>query len=184
MRRNTFATLGTRGRHEAHHFCNTWRPQDVVDGPWMCTDPRPFANMDGVFVRQEHVTLFDLREGLTESSPDLVMMFGTWRNVLSDDVLEEQNIHPTLEQRRAMNVQNQIFDDGCEFLATGHAAILAQTRSSLLSIGPTVYMMTPWLQWSACSLQQQGTFGNCCRDGRRLLQNLGHCLCGAVKKFC
>ena len=35
----------------------TFMITDVVDGPWMCTDRGPFANMDGVFVRQEHVDL-------------------------------------------------------------------------------------------------------------------------------
>ena len=57
----------------------TFMITDVVDGPWMCTDSGPFACMENVIVRKEHVTMFDLRDVLAEFQPDLLMMFGTWR---------------------------------------------------------------------------------------------------------
>ena len=113
---------------------------DVANGPWN-QKGGPLDGLPNVQIMPRLVSIFDLREVLENVRPDLVVMFGTWRNVLTRDVLKEGQDGPTKQQQNEIaKVQYSMFDDGCDFLQTCHAAVLAQTQASVMSVRPTRYL--------------------------------------------
>ena len=126
-----------------------WVFTDVVKGPWCDMSPEaplsllPLNSIDVVVEMDAFVNVFRLANILHKHDGiDLVLSYGSWPNVLTDEICEEVlPSSPTPGPRRAMiqRQQKQVWNFPDEFLVSFTAAVMAQTPASFLLVGPPHY---------------------------------------------
>ena len=132
--------------------CQRWVVTDVVPGPWQ--DPsgdlqRTAMRLQHIraLVLQDHtefVNVFRLQHVVESHGPfDLVVSFGSWPNVLTDDLCKaaiESSPLPGYKLRKYIQGnQKRVFNYPQDFLVAFTFAVMAQTKASFILIGPPHY---------------------------------------------
>ena len=127
--------------------CQRWVVTDVLEGPWQ--DPEGELQRTAMLLqhinvlvlqnRTELVNVFRLQHVVESHGPfDLVVSFGSWPNVLTDDLC--QHIRPGRQLRKLIQGnQYCVFNYHADFLVAFTSAVMAQTKASFILIGPPHY---------------------------------------------
>ena len=139
---------------------------DRVPGPFKDLDNGPFTDLMvkaqshkskvEIIMHDGNVNALCMQDVAKTYQPDLIVGFGTWRNVLTDDICDECNTsheaRPSVENasNKVQKPQYSVFDDGPELLITMARALMAQSdTASVLQIGPMKYM------WRVCAMNDR-----------------------------
>jgi hypothetical protein len=108
---------------------------DVTDCPSLDAVNGPFKDwIDmGFVVTVADVNAFDMGHIIAEHDPDLILSFGTWRNVLPD-ASKDDRMRIQRQQCRAFG------NDANDFLCALTFAVLAQSKASFLMVGPNSHI--------------------------------------------
>ena len=126
--------------------CQHWIITDVADGPWR--DPAgPLQPVLGnekikVTVHSDFVNALDIRHVVEKYKPDIVVSFGTWRNVLTKSICAKTSTHsPSPQQQHSIQGrQHKVFDYGADFLDMMVTGVHMQCPCSLACIAPLHYV--------------------------------------------
>ena len=113
-----------------------WIFTDVVPGPWSAESKEAplsglqLSSIDVVVEKDQFVNVFRLADILEKHDGiDLVLSFGSWPNVLTDEICESvEQSSPLPGHRRVMiqRLQKQVWNFPDEFLVSFSAAVMAQ----------------------------------------------------------
>ena len=131
-----------------------------------------------VKVLKDRVNAFRLKDMITDFRPDILVSFGTWRNVLHDSIIDDDvSARPSQAERVSVQGrQTKIFNVGEDFLVAVSFSVLAQTAATYLTVGPDHYMwrhvargvcpsMQFWVEAGECVNYYQGN-GNLGNSGK------------------
>ena len=135
--------------HQAKQYGQDWVFTDVVDGPWkdesgvLRTVARNLQNVTVKF-EDDHVNAFRLQSVMEKYEWfDIVVCFGTWPNVLTDEICQKHNKScptPGSSRRgRIQGCQKDVFNYPQDFLVAFTNAVMAQTQASFVLVGPRHY---------------------------------------------
>ena len=130
-----------------------WIITDVVGCPMSDVANGPLAQLNGegpwlsnnihFTVEKDRVNAFACREMIKKHKPNIIVAFGTWRNVLVAEYCEGMAVdaQPTGKDRKYLQgPQCNVFQIGEEFLQAVASAVLAQSACSFLLVGPKRYL--------------------------------------------
>ena len=130
---------------------------DIANGPWNDTENAEHSQFFKTFlerwpfnasVRSGKTNAFDLAGAVEEEvNPDLVVSFGSWRNILCDKVLNEAKcsthaeFRPTKEDKYHIEKrQYAVFSSGQQFMSCMVSSVPVQVpRASFLVVAPSKY---------------------------------------------
>ena len=124
-----------------------WLITDVVGtpvwdegrGPLNATMLSKLKNTE-VKVLKDRVNAFRLKDVITDFNPDILVSFGTWRNVLHDSIIDDDvSARPSQAERVSVQGrQTKIFNVGEDFLVAVSSSVLAQTAATYLTVGQII----------------------------------------------